>query len=662
MTGEAMITTQQIEKSVDQLGLLKLMYLSREGDRREGILLRQSKGWFQVAGIGHEAFGVVSTLLNESDYLFPYYRDRAMVLGRGVTNYDLALAYFAKQKSSSCGRQMPGHYSSAAHNVWSTATPTGSNMLPACGMAWAMQLQGKSDIVVASVGDAASRQGEFYEAVCFAVERQLPVIFIVEDNGYGISTNTDKFNPFKLGIFADKIGVQHVDARDPMVLEKAAIEAIGKARRGDGPTFLHCEVDRLCSHTSSDDHRVYRDPEDISAMMERDPIDMFAQRLIDAGKLTPDQWSEIQQEIDQQVRADYDRAESEQDPSADEVLDHLLAPMPEPKVPPIAGNRQLRMVDAVNEVFADALKNDDRVVFFGEDIEDPKGGVFGLTKDLSNAHPDRVFNSPLAEATIAGVACGMASQGMRPVFEIQFMDFIAPAWNQISQNLATLRWRTGGDWKCPAVFYAPYGAYLPGGSLWHSQANESWLAHTPGLRVVCPSTPEDAAGLMVTAMQADDPTFVLLPKHIIRSQVNVGEMEAVPFGKAKVLQEGDDVTIVSWGNCLELAFAAAERLGDVSVEVIDLRSIQPWDRETLKTSIAKTGRLIVVQEDAESCSAGQMIISELTGTEDSWYSFISPPQLISRSDVHIGYNPILEYAALPDVDDVVDAIQRVMAE
>jgi 2-oxoisovalerate dehydrogenase E1 component len=657
-----MITTQQIEKSVDQLELLKLMYLSREGDRREGILLRQSKGWFQVAGIGHETFGVVSTLLNDTDYLFPYYRDRAMVLGRGVTNYELALAYFAKQKSSSCGRQMPGHYSSAKHKVWSTATPTGSNMLPACGMAWAMQLQGKSGVVVASVGDAAARQGEFYEAVCFAVERQLPVIFMVEDNGYGISTNTDKFNPFKLGIFAEQIGVKKVDARDPVVLERVAIEALEKARAGKGPSFLHCEVDRLCSHTSSDDHRVYRAPEDISAMMERDPIDMFAQRLIKAGKLTADQWSEIQQEINQQVRADYDRAESEQDPSPDELLDHLVAPMEPAKVPPIAGNRTLRMVDAVNEVFADALANDDRVVFFGEDIEDPKGGVFGLTKGLSDDHPNRVFNSPLAEATIAGVACGMASQGMRPVFEIQFMDFIAPAWNQISQNLATLRWRTGSDWKCPAVFYAPYGAYLPGGSLWHSQANESWLVHTPGLRVVVPSTPEDAAGLMVTAMQADDPTFVLLPKHIIRTQIDVGDIPAVPFGKAKILQEGSDVTIVSWGNCLELAFAAAEGMPEVAAEIIDLRSIQPWDRETIQASIAKTGRLIIVQEDAESCSAGQMIISELTGNDESWYSFISAPQLISRPDVHIGYNPILEYAALPDVDDVVDAIQRVMAE
>lgn len=658
-----MIVKQQVSTKIDQLELLKLMYLSRAGDRREGILLRQSKGWFQVAGIGHESFGIFGQLLGDEDYLFPYYRDRAMVLGRGVSNYDLALAYFGKQGSGSLGRQMPGHYSAAEYKVWSTATPTASNVLPACGIAWSLQLRQQPGIVIASVGDAATRQGEFYEAVCFAVEKQLPVIFIVEDNRYGISTCTDKFNPFKLGIFGDKIGVQHVDARDPAVLEVAAAAAIKKARQGNGPTFLHCEVDRLCSHTSSDDHRVYRSPEEISAMMERDPIDTLAQQLIHSNQLTVDQWETMQAEIDQQVMADYDRAENAADPKAEDVLNHIMASPVPTEAPAIAGNRKLRMVDAVNEVFKDALENDDRVVFFGEDIEDPKGGVFGLTKGLSQAHPNRVFNSPLAEATIAGVACGMASAGMRPVFEIQFMDFIAPAWNQISQNLSTLRWRTGSDWTCPAVFYAPYGAYLPGGSLWHSQANESWLAHCPGMRVVIPSTPEDAAGLMTTAMQAEDPTFVLLPKHLIRQPIEIdGSIEAVPFGKAAVRRDGTDVTIVSWGNCMELAEAAAQQLPDVSIEIIDLRSIQPWDKAAVKASIAKTGRLVVIQEDAESCSAGQMIITELTSTDESWYGFISPPKLISRPDVHIGYNPIYEYAALPAVDDVVNAIQHVMEE
>jgi len=252
--------------------------------------------------------------------------------------------------------------------------------------------------------------------------------------------------------------------------------------------------------------------------------------------------------------------------------------------------------------------------------------------------------------------------GMRPVFELQFVDFVGPAWNQISQNLATLRWRSNGDWTCPVVFYAPYGAYLPGGSLWHSQANEAWFMHTPGLRVVIPSTPEDAAGLMWTALAAEDPTIVLLPKHLIRQQVSVDRnIPPVPFGKARIRQAGSDVTLVTWANCVELSLqVAAQMADDVSVEVIDLRSLQPWDRDTVAASLAKTGRLVVVQEDAASCSAGQMLISELTSRDDSFYSLLSAPRLVSRPDVHIGYNPIYEYAALPSIEDISTAIRCVM--
>jgi len=655
---------EQVCERVDPLELLKLMALSREGDRREGILLRQSKGWFQVAGIGHETLAVLAMLMDDEDYLAPYYRDRPMVLARGVTNYELALAYFAKQASSSLGRQMPGHCSSKERKIWSVATPTGCNLLPACGIAWSLQLREKPGVVVATIGDAATRQGEFYEAISFAVERQLPVVFVVEDNRYGISTCTDRFNPFKLGIFNDAIGVHHVNGRRPQDLEDVAAPALAKAREGKGPSILVCELDRLCSHTSSDDHRVYRSPEEISEMMARDPIQMLAQQLIEQGTLQNDQWETIQKEIEAEVDEDYRRAELADDPQPESVLEHVLADPPADVPPPLESNQKIRIVDAVNTVFKDALQQDKNVVFFGQDIEDPKGGVFGLTQGLSTAHPERVFNSPLSEATIVGVACGMAGAGMRPIFEIQFIDFVAPAWNQITQNLTTIRWRTGGDWTCPVVLYAPYGAYLPGGSIWHSQANESWLAHTPGLRVVVPSTPEDTAGLLSTAMAADDPTFVLLPKHLLRQQFEVGEnVPAVPFGKARLRREGTDVTVVSWANCMELALEAADQLAPgISVEVIDLRSIQPWDKEAIRRSVAKTGRLVIVQEDSESCSVGQMILSELTGNEASWYSFSSAPRLVSKPDVHIGQNPIYEYAALPSLAQTLQAIEEVMKD
>jgi len=655
---------QLAERTINDLELLKLMYLSREGDRREGVLLRQSKGWFQVSGMGHEALAVISLLMEEGDYLFPYYRDRAMVLARGVSNRELADAYFAKRNSSSGGRQMPGHYSSRSRNIWSVPTPTGSNLLPACGAAWGMQLQQDDGVVVATTGDAAARQGEFYEAVAFALERQLPIVFVVEDNRYGISTNTDHQNPFKLGIFNEEIGVRHVNARRPENVADAATDALAQARAGDGPSILVCELDRLCSHTSSDDHRVYRSAEEIEEMMARDPITVLADQLISEGELDEESWEQIKKEINEQVYQDYLSAEDGPDPQPEELLDELQGDPDTAHPPPLDGGRKWRMVDAVNQVFKHGLETDRRYVFFGEDIEDPKGGVFGLTSGLSKAFPDRVINSPLSEATIAGVACGLAGYGMLPVFEMQFVDFINPGWNQIAQNLATIRWRSAGDWNCPAVIYAPYGAYLPGGAIWHSQANEAHFAHVPGLRVVIPSTPEDAAGLMWTAMNADDPTIFLVPKHLFRQQIPVGEdVPAVPFASARIRREGGDVTLVTWGNGLEVSLAAAHEAAEIaSVEVIDLRCIQPWDQHTVQKSLAKTGRLVVVQEDARSCSVGQMIISELSGEPESWYTFVSPPQLVSRPDVHIGYNPIYEYAAVPSIADVVRAVEVTMEE
>ena len=658
------MTAKTAQLTARQLDLLKLMYVSREGERREGILFRQGKGWFQIAGMGHESLAVIPSLLGPDDYLFPYYRDRAMVLARGVSNLELAYSFFAKVASSSGGRQLPSHFSCARRRIWSLPSPTGANLLPACGVAWGMQLDGVSQVVVACTGEASSRQGEFYEAVCFAVERRLPIVFIVEDNRYGISTNTDRMNPFKLGIFAKSIGVTEIDGRYPQIVHEAASAAIAKARSGDGPTILVCEVDRLCSHTSSDDHRTYRPPAEISEMMDRDPIRMLAEHLVDAGELTWESWEAMRGEIDAQIDREYQLAAASADPEPDRVLDHIWGENPRAEAPPLEGGRSWRMVDAVNQVFRRGLETDERVVMFGEDIEDPKGGVFKLTAGLSTDHPDRVHNSPLAEATIIGVGIGLASYGKRPVFELQFVDFVGPAWNQIVTNLSTLRWRTAGEWTCPLVLYAPYGAYLPGGGPWHSQANEAAFAHLPGIHVVVPSTPEDAAGLMWTAMQSVNPTIYLIPKHLFRQTIAVDpDVPAVPFGKARIRQAGSDVTLIAWGNAIELALAARDTLaGEISVEVIDLRTIVPWDRDTVRQSLEKTGRLVVVQEDNRSCSVGQMIIGELVDDPASWYELSSPPKLVSRSDVPIGYNPIYEYAALPSTDDVIAAVRATLHE
>jgi 2-oxoisovalerate dehydrogenase E1 component len=633
------------------------MLLSREGDRREGILLRQSRGWFQVSGMGHEALAAIAYVLKDEDYIFPYYRDRAMMLARGMSNYDLALAYFAKRDSSSGGRQMPGHYSSKELNVFSVCTPTGGSLLPACGTAWTLKLAGTDGVCVATIGDAASRQGEFFEAVAYAIQEKLPVIFVVEDNKYGISTPTGKFLPFHLGMIQEEHIVQ-VDGRYVDKVHEVARTAVEKARRGEGPTIIWADLDRLSSHTSSDDHRVYRDLQDIAEMDGRDPIKLLAEEMIASGELDQATWQKMQDEIVAEVDADYIKAEKEADPRADEVFLHAWGEDKPAEAPPIQPGR-MTMVSAINQTFRKALENDNKVVFFGEDIEDPKGGVFGLTKGLSEAFPNQVFNSPLAEATIVGAAVGMAAHGWKPVFEVQFIDFIPPAWNQVMTNLSTLRWRSFGDWTSPCVIYAPYGAYLPGGSLWHSQANEAYLAHTPGLKIAIPSTPQDAAGLFWTAINGDDPVFILIPKHIFRKQTDVQNVEPVPFGKARMVKEGSDVTIVSWGNCLEVAEEAAAKSG-VSCEIIDLRSIVPCDYETVTASVEKTGRLIVIQEDTKTCGFGQSVISEMTSVPERFNLFLSPPQLVSRDDVHIGYNPIYEYAALPDTERVLEAIRVVM--
>ncbi|MFM9873815.1 MAG: alpha-ketoacid dehydrogenase subunit beta, partial [Fimbriimonadaceae bacterium] len=294
-------------------------------------------------------------------------------------------------------------------------------------------------------------------------------------------------------------------------------------------------------------------------------------------------------------------------------------------------------------------------------IEDPKGGVFKLTESLSDKYPKQVFNSPLAEATIIGVAVGLAMYGKRPVFELQFVDFFCPAMNQIMSNVSTTRWRSFGEWPTPMTIYAPYGAYLPGGSLWHSQSNEAYFAHTPGLKVAIPSTPEDAAGLLWTAIHSEDPCFIFVPKHIFRKRVDVNSVEPLGFGKAKILREGSDLTIVTYGNTLELAVEAAEKLaGQASVEIIDVRSIVPLDVETIAKSLEKTGRLVVIQEDTKTCGYGQHILSEITSNPETFSYLYSSPQFVTRPDVHIGYNPIYEYAALPDINDVLTACRTAL--
>jgi 2-oxoisovalerate dehydrogenase E1 component len=632
----------------DRADLLARMMLSRECDRRSGLTLRQGNAWFAISSAGHEAFAALGDVLTAADHIFPHYRDRAIAMARGMTVEDVARDLMGKAESHSGGRSMTSHFSHRPGNVVSVASPTASQCLPAAGAAWAAKLRGDGSAVLCSLGDASSRQGEFFEALAFAVQNQLPLVFLIADNGYGISTPTRDMNPRHLGLLpAERLSV--VDGSDPDAVRAAGQDAFDRARGGFGPVVLWCELDRLESHSSSDDHKLYRPEAELAAL--RDPISRYAARLIADGVVTQEWVDARRLDIADEVEQTFTRVASEPAADVKSVSEHLFGSssvsLPAPQV---SGGT---MVAAVNTALCSGLDRYPEMIVFGEDVADPKGGVFGFTKGLDRS---RVINSPLAEATIVGAAVGLAAAGMRPVVELQFVDFVGPAWNQITGQLTTLRWRSLSDWTCPVVMYAPWGAYLPGGGIWHSQSNESLFTHLPGLRVVVPSTPEDTEAAFLTAFAGEDPTLILLPKHLMRRRCEPVASSGVG---ARIVRPGSDVTVVTWGNGVELAVEAADRL-EVSPEIIDLRWLAPWDRETVAASLRRTGRLVVVQEDGRTSSFGATVIAELSGADDDFYSLLAPPRLVAKDDVHIPFHPDLERAVLPSVDDVVAAVRSVL--
>ena len=661
MPYENLETSSQLDTETRK-SLLRVLWRSRLGDLREQSLIRQGKGWFHISGMGHEALAGIALHLDADDYAFPYYRDRAFCTQRGMSDYDLALAFYAKRDSSSGGRQLTGHFSDRKLNIWSHPSPVGVHLLPACGAAWGIQLDGKPNVVYASLGEASARQGDFYEAVCFAKERKLPMVFVVQDNRIAISTSTTKTNPIALGVLDSNEWIR-VDGSDVEAVVEAGRVAVEHARSGQGPAFIWCDVERFSNHSSADDQRMYRAADELEAMHERDPISLFQNQLIADGLMTEAEATELEEALREEIRAEYRQASGQADPLGEECALHLTGSASPAPVANIKLDESCRMLDAVNRTFHAAMDQLPDVVFFGEDIADPKGGVFNLTKGLSTKDPERAVNSPLAESTIMGVSVGLASYGKRPCFEIQFVDFIYPGWNQLVSNMATLRWRSFGQWKCPLVIYAPCGGYLPGGALWHSQAGEASFARVPGIRVVVPSTPGDAAGLFWTALHGEDPTIILLPKHLMWAELPAPKsVEAIPLGQARLVRSGDLLTLVTWGNCVELVEETLEAMdSNLDVELIDLRSIAPWDQEAVAASVRKTGRLLIVQEDNISASVGQMIVAEMCSDREVLQRLKTPPVIVSKDDVHVGFNPIYEYAALPDQARITAALDRLLS-
>lgn len=597
----------------------RAMLLARRIDEAEAQLVSNRQAFFHVSGAGHEATAVLGDLLTPDDWLHLHYRDKALMLARGIPPVMFFHSLLCNAESHSAGRQMSAHMSDPERRVLSLVGPVGNNALQAVGVAAEVRGEVGRPIVLCSVGDGTSQQGEFLEAVAEAIREELPVLFLVEDNAYAISTETLNRTWYSLpGRQAEEfygVPIGRIDGRRPELCREPLQRRISELRLRRGPALVVMSVDRLSSHTNADDAHVYRSRGELGRIREEgDPLSNFRRHLLEGG--VP---SERLEALEQQTLAAVDDAR--------QLALSGTAPNPSATLP---ANRVERsesrgegepvstMSQAIRDVLADHLRRDPRVSVFGQDIEDPKGDVFGLTKGLSTEFPQRVVNSPLSESTIVGKAIGRALAGGRPVACIQFADFIPLAFNQIISELGSMSWRTDGAWTCPVVIMAPCGGYRPGLGPFHAQTMESLLSHVPGIQVVMPSDATDAAGLLNAAFESGDPTVFLYPKVCLNDRErtapsNVAD-QFVPFGRSRHLCRGDDLTLVTYGatthQCVEAAQAL--QLHGVGVDLIDLRSIKPWDTAAVIESVKRTGRLVVVHEDNRPCSVASEVVATVT--------------------------------------------------
>jgi len=725
----ALSRVQPIETGASPSGLssermieiYRLMYLSRCVDDREILLKRQQKIFFQISGAGHEALQVAAALALRPgyDWLFPYYRDRALCLGLGVTPEEMFLqGVGAATDPASGGRQMPTHWGSRDLNIVSTSSCTATQLLHAVGCAEAgrylsrhpeaaVKAEGDyrafrdvrfhgDEVVLTCVGEGSTSQGEFWEAMNTASNQKLPVIFLIEDNGYAISTpvevNTPGGDISKLVSNFPNFYFAHADGTDAVASLKVFEAAVAYCRSGQGPAFVHGHCVRMYSHSLSDDDKGYRSHAEREADALRDPLPLMQMRLLREGILNEEEINELEQGIHLEVAEAAERALAAPLPLVSGILKHVYSENLDPtssafaaehaELPGSAGGGKTgsgkggeprTMADLINACLHDEMRRDPRIVVYGEDVADAsrtqalgevkgKGGVFKLTAGLQTEFgEERVFNSPLAEANIVGRAIGYAARGMKPVVEIQFFDYIWPAVEQIRNEMAVMRWRSNGEWGASAVIRVPIGGYLTGGSIYHSQSGESMFTHIPGLRVVFPSNALDANGLLRTAIRCDDPVLFLEHKRLYRETYGrasyPGPEFAIPFGKAKIVRAGTDITVVTYGALVPRALQAAEkahREHGIEVELIDLRTLNPYDWEAIATSVRKTSRVIVAHEDMMSWGYGAEIAARIA--DELFEDLDAPVKRVASMDTFVAYQPLLEDAILPQPENILKAI------